>query len=225
MSDGGTRVVVVTTLLGLVVAVIALLYGEGLLTRPPSSSPSESPPLPIPSTTNWPTSPPIETSSPPTVTTTTTMPSDSTGSTVVPQYLHQMRAVDRGQYGNVLRAGPFSINGKPYPHSFSFYNRCNNADGGDIWTEYNLGRAYNQFTATVGFSDEDPVDATGTFTVLADGAKVASGSLKLGMSIPVSVNVAGVLRLRLIANDPRAAESCARKSHPTTTIWGDALVS
>ena len=139
MSDGGgTQVVVVTACLSLVVAVITLLYGEGILT-PSLSSPFESPMLKIPSPTSLPTLTPVETSLPPTATTTPT-PSGGTGLTVVPQYLHQMRAVDRGRYGNVLRVSPFSINGKPYPHSFSFYNSCNNSDGGDILAEYNFGR-------------------------------------------------------------------------------------
>lgn len=223
----GVRPGLVIALLTLAVAVVALLYGEGLLTPSTSSSRSESPPLQAPSTAS-PTPRPIETSSPSTASAAPTTPSDGSGSAVLapPQYFHKMRTVDTiGGWRGFLYTGSYSTNGQLYPHSLAFYNSCNNTDGGDVWAEYNLGPTYKQFTATVGFSDEDPVDATGTFTVVADGAKVSSGNLKPGMPILVSIKVTGVLRLRLIANNPRAAQSCARKSHPTTTVWGDALVS
>jgi len=137
-----------------------------------------------------------------------------------------MQIVDRSQFGQISAgSGSFSVDGMAYPRSVVFYNLCGNNDGGDIWAEFNLEREYRQLVATVGISDENPTSARGTFRILADGNQVAYGKLVHGQSVPVKIDVANVLRLRLEVNNPSAAASCALKAIPVHTVWGDAVLT
>ena len=135
-----------------------------------------------------------------------------------------MDFVDRGRSGPI-HTGAYSANGTQYTHSVEFENFCNNVDGGDIWAEYNLGRAFSRFEVTVGINDEDPAEAAGTFRVLVDGVEKASGAISLGTSVPVQIDVSDALRLRLEVNNPRAARSCREPGIHEHTIWGDARLS
>jgi len=66
------------------------------------------------------------------------------------------------------------------------------------WTEYNLSRQWS--TLSTAFSYEDvhaPATSSVRFRVLGDGIELANQTVAFGQYVPVTVNVAGVLRLRL----------------------------
>ncbi|CAL9390409.1 hypothetical protein SUDANB121_01252 [Nocardiopsis dassonvillei] len=71
------------------------------------------------------------------------------------------------------------------------YNPCTG------WAEYNLGRKWSAFTATIGVDDTSSASATTTFTVLLDGEPEVTETLRLGETLDIEVDVRDVLRLRI----------------------------
>jgi DUF1707 SHOCT-like domain/NPCBM/NEW2 domain len=140
------------------------------------------------------------------------------------KYLADLDPVDRSTYGQIF-AQSATANGAFYGHSVVFYNECGNNQGGDIWAEYNLSRAYTRFTATVGVSDDDPAAAQGTYRILVDGAQVSAGDVASGRSTPIQLDVTNALHIRLVVNNRSATQSCAQKATPVHNVWGNAQVS
>ncbi|MFF4660707.1 NPCBM/NEW2 domain-containing protein [Streptomyces sp. NPDC001381] len=63
--------------------------------------------------------------------------------------------------------------------------------------EYNLGRHWNLFSATVGLRDDSPTGGSLTFEVSVDGARKYSRQIPLGQSLNVNLDVSNALRLKL----------------------------
>lgn len=138
-----------------------------------------------------------------------------------PTYLSSTQAVGYDSNGGGYRQGAYATNGVSYGHSLAVSPSC--GDGGDDWIDYNLSRAHTTFTATVGVSDDSAPQTTSTYSVLLDGKVAATGQLRLGMSVPLTLPVTGVLRLRLLISAPKAMTSC--NNGKFQTVWGDAQVS
>jgi hypothetical protein len=115
--------------------------------------------------------------------------------------------------GNPER-GTWSINGKIYPHSIGtgicFGER-------EHTVEYNLGKTYRTFKATIGLRDDTETGTRVRFQVLRDGVPYLSRDLGLGQSTPIVVPVQGVLRLRLVATLLNDKGQCGPSS-----AWGEA---
>lgn len=67
----------------------------------------------------------------------------------------------------------------------------------DHWVEYNLSRSWGTFDATVGLDDNSRSGKNMTFTVYADGERVATETVTLGETVDIEADVSGALRLRL----------------------------
>lgn len=63
--------------------------------------------------------------------------------------------------------------------------------------EYDLGRAYQRLTMSLGASDTSDSGGTVGYTVLGDGAVLAQGSVRVGQPAEVPVSVSNVLRLKV----------------------------
>ncbi len=93
---------------------------------------------------------------------------------------------------------PVEVNGILYENSL-FGSGSRHTDAGDIavW-EFNLGRDWEIFEATVGLTDDSEFEQRGRFRVLLDGATIwEQDDVKFGEDEAVSLNVADGLRLRL----------------------------
>ena len=123
-----------------------------------------------------------------------------------------------------LNTDPVVSNGVTYSDPVVLDAGCYNAWGGSAWVDYDLGRHYQTFTATVGLGDTQVLNGTATFRVDGDGKTLASGSLLPGMSTKVSVSLSGVSKLRLFSNvpDPTGAAGCG--SYFLQVVFGDAQV-
>jgi hypothetical protein len=102
---------------------------------------------------------------------------------------------------------------------------CENADGGDYWLDYDLGRHWSTFTATVGALETDPSDASATYTVYGDGERLASGNVSLTQARNLRISVKKYLRLRLLVNDPQAPNRSCGFSDNYYYVWGNAQLS
>jgi hypothetical protein len=86
------------------------------------------------------------------------------------------------------------INGKGFARSVTL---TANAAGPVNSAEYNLGRHWHTFTATVGLRDDSPTGGTLTFEVVIDGTREYRETIRLGESQAVRLDVSGALRLKL----------------------------
>lgn len=209
------------------VAALLVLAGIGafLITRPSTSTPD---PISTASglSTLAPTSAPPATATPttadtPTAVDTATSAADATGLPTGPQFLNELTPVDKDPltYNGSTRVGSFNSSGTTYGHAISMNPACGNHDGGDYWIDYDIGRKWSTFTATVGLSDDSPADASATYTLIADTKPIATGPLKLGTAAPINVPITNVLRLRLKINNPESSNAKCRAK--TSIIWGD----
>lgn len=110
-------------------------------------------------------------------------------------------------------AGRAEVNGEAYNRALVVGDRCtryNNPCTG--WADYNLGRGWTTFTATLGVTDTSSSSAVATFTVYVDGRPEVTESLRLGETIDIEVDVRDALRLRI------GVESDAEGLYP---VWAD----
>lgn len=151
---------------------------------------------------------------------TTALPATST-------FLTTMKPVDRGNHtgdNGGHDVDSFNTNGVHYGRAIGMRAWCTNQEGGDYWVDYDLGRSWNRFTATVGISDDSRSEAGATYTLLADNQVLASGALTLGTSTPIDVSVVNVLRLRLQINEPFAVSDRCYYNSTAQVVWGNPLL-
>lgn len=143
------------------------------------------------------------------------------------RYLGDMKPVDQdpGSGGQYV-AAQYTTNGTQYLHSVDVAASCSSSRG-SYWIEYDLGRKYQTLTATVGLSDTDSSAAKAAYVVYADGVKVQTGTLTVGKSTPITLHLAGVLRLRLETDNANAGpDGCTSEANPQAdVVWGDAGIS
>jgi serine/threonine protein kinase len=153
----------------------------------------------------------------------------ASGAPVAPgeQYLSDVSPVDQDSGSGQWVAGQYTVNGTQFLHSVDVEAECG-YDDSTFWVDYNLGRSHSTFQATVGLSDEDHSDAKGAYAVYADGKKVEQGSLGVGKTKQLELDVSGVLRLRLETTNANgsADEGCTADDYPQADlVWGDARIS
>ena len=71
-------------------------------------------------------------------------------------------------------------------------------DNGPYYVEYDLGKGYRQFVANVGIGDQAS-DSTipASLEIFTDGRQVSTTSVSYGQLYPVTVDLSGVLRLKI----------------------------
>jgi hypothetical protein len=123
-----------------------------------------------------------------------------------------------------LSTDPVVSGGVTYKNPVALDAGCYNAWGGDAWVDYDLGRRYEAFTATVGLPDGTQPGSTASFRVLGDGRTLSSGELVPGTETELRLSLSGVSRLRLLSNvpDPTGAAGCGL--YFLKVVFGDAQV-
>lgn len=127
-------------------------------------------------------------------------------------YLRSMQTV-RG--GNDPTKGSVNVNGKAYPQSISSSRFMTTATN----YQYDLGRNWRSFRATIGLSDTSHPDARYQFRVFVDDQPRGSWNMRLGQSQDINVDVSGGLRLRL------EMTKTAANGNNANAVWGDARVT
>ncbi len=123
-----------------------------------------------------------------------------------------------------VETGSGSISGTKLPHSIMlrarFYEPTNVARA-----EYDLGRHYRRFQAAVGLSDDAISSSVYQIEIYGDGRRMASQTVRLGNSVPIDLDITGILRLRLsitrVEGDIR--NGCC--SYKSTSVFGDARIT
>jgi hypothetical protein len=106
-------------------------------------------------------------------------------------YLEALEPVDND--GASAAPPPFSVSGTTYQHGALIdTRRCQNVE----FIEYDLGRDFLRFVASVGVTDTTPADVRARVDVTLDGAPVASADLGVGQALPLDIDVTDALRLR-----------------------------
>jgi hypothetical protein len=117
--------------------------------------------------------------------------------------------------GNSYETGTVEVAGQTYSRSAlpsCYYNR--------ISTEFNLGKRWASFAATIGIRDQYPSDYSATVTVYRDGNLWRSPiTVGVGSPEPVKIDVTGVLKLKFVCSPGKGHEGFIRLA------LGDALVS
>jgi hypothetical protein len=123
-----------------------------------------------------------------------------------------------------LSTDPIVSNGVTYKNPVALDAGCYNAWGGDAWVDYDLGRRYETFTATVGLPDSAQAGSAASYGVLGDGKTLSSGNLVPGTSTKIKISLSGISRLRLFSNvpDPTGAAGCG--NYFLQVVFGDAQV-
>jgi hypothetical protein len=107
------------------------------------------------------------------------------------------------------------INGRSHIHSqgaqFCFGDK-------DRKWEYNLGRRYDRFRATVGLDDNSTTEAVVRYEVVGDGRTLYLQDVRFGESFPIDVSAQNVLRLQLVTTLLSEEGSCGS----ATAQWGEA---
>ena len=112
-----------------------------------------------------------------------------------------------------INKGEAEINGESFQDSLIVY-----AGSQSCYLEYNFGRDWNRFKASVGVTDDSPSDLQVRFEVFGDGKELFNQVLSFGQSAPVDVDVVGVLRLRLQTTTVTTPKSSASRY----AVWGNA---
>ncbi|MHA6783539.1 NPCBM/NEW2 domain-containing protein [Pseudonocardia saturnea] len=123
----------------------------------------------------------------------------------------------RGLADVVDDSGTVRINGISHPQSLGA-TFCPPLDN-RTW-EYDLGRGYRTFSATIGLADDSNSRGMVRYEVFGDDRLLFSQDVGFGTSVDMEVSVTGVLRLRLVST-PLAEPGCAG-SEPW---WGEARVT
>jgi serine/threonine-protein kinase len=121
-------------------------------------------------------------------------------------YLESLRPAS-GQWSE---NNPADLSGKNYPHSvLTAVDDCGDRQAHAI--EYNIGKSYRRLSATVGIEDSAPDSSLQVLLeIFADGRKVFSNTIVYGKTIPLDVDVAGVLRLKMQWQVVAGRGSCAQ---------------
>ncbi|MFF2206281.1 NPCBM/NEW2 domain-containing protein [Streptomyces sp. NPDC058145] len=132
------------------------------------------------------------------------------------QYLSETDPLS-SEYG--VENGSAEINGEQYSQSVAMRADKSSVPFGDA--EYNLGRKWHSFDATIGLRDDSPRDAALKFEVFADGEKLHEERMMVGESSEIALKVSGKLRLTLkVSYD--ASEDIDAYCYG---VWGNARLS
>ena len=121
-----------------------------------------------------------------------------------------------------LRSGSQHVDGRLQEQALYCWMNDHRSSTHRGWVEYDLGRTYSHFSATVGQGDrsEDTNDVI-RFAVYGDGRELGSVELPFGRSHEFELDVTNVLRLRLevtnLSTDGDRGRSIA--------VWGNPTVS
>lgn len=132
-------------------------------------------------------------------------------------FLANMQPVS-GQAGT----GSNNISGKPYAQSVSFGDINGNSAGNVYEAGYDLGRNYEQLTATAGLDDSSDSSAQIQMQIIGDGRTLFSQVVSLGQAVPVKLDVTSVLRLELTVSlvNPNSVQNNSVAAFGNIEVFG-----
>ncbi|MFJ1974087.1 NPCBM/NEW2 domain-containing protein [Streptomyces sp. NPDC087903] len=136
------------------------------------------------------------TTTPPAVTVTESQPSvpgelESPSSASQDRYLSELEPLTSSAGVDTNSA---EINGRGFAQTVTL---TANAAGPVSFAEYNLGRKWRTFSATVGLRDDSPTSGSLNFEVSVDGRQTYKKEILLGESRSINIGVENALRLKL----------------------------
>jgi hypothetical protein len=121
-----------------------------------------------------------------------------------------------------LNTDAVKADGVTYQYPVALDAGCYNAWNGSAWINYTLNKD-EELKATVAIADDALPGTTGSYEVITDNKTVAArGTLVPGQSAKLDISLAGVSRLKLLANfpDPTGAAGCS--GFYPRMVFGDA---
>ncbi len=112
-----------------------------------------------------------------------------------PQFLSMLEPV----VSDGASSGDAKMSGREYIRSVLFARDCVCCSGGEVDSvEYDLGERYRELDAVLGVTDDSRDGYSARISVLDNTGKVfGDWTVKLGDAIPISVDLTGVLRLKI----------------------------
>ncbi|WP_194238575.1 NPCBM/NEW2 domain-containing protein [Streptomyces spongiae] len=132
------------------------------------------------------------------------------------QYLSEIDPL-RSEYG--VENESAEIDGEQYSQSVAMRADKSYVPYGDA--EYNLGRKWRSFDATIGLRDDSPSESVLKFEVFGDGKVLYEEQMEIGESSEIDLNVSGKLRLTLKVS----YQSSEDIDSYCYGVWGDARLS
>lgn len=126
-------------------------------------------------------------------------------------YLDQLKPV-----AGDADTGQAKSNAKLFLHALSMQTQASGYQP-QASVEYDLSRSWKTFTVEIGVRDDESASAEGVYAIYLDGEKKATGTLRLGTTTPITLDVTNVLRLRL--------EVTNTSDQYTYWVWGDAQLT
>ncbi|MFJ9611593.1 NPCBM/NEW2 domain-containing protein [Kitasatospora sp. NPDC101176] len=118
-----------------------------------------------------------------------------------------------------LSRAKVAIAGKTYQNSLVTGDVYCKSGGG---IEFNLSKEWSKLTTTVGIEDSSK-GRSGSVTVYGDDHELSRQNVTLGDSVPISVDVTGVLRLRIAyTSDGYCGQALIAVGDPVLTRAGSA---
>ncbi|SBW19137.1 hypothetical protein FDG2_0968 [Candidatus Protofrankia californiensis] len=125
-----------------------------------------------------------------------------------------------------VETGSVAVSGELLPRSVTLRAVCCGWSGTNNFAkaEYDLGRHYRRFGATVGLADDSISSAAYLIEVYGDSKRLAVHTVRLGNSVAVDVDVTGILRLRLATTWVEGDQGVSGK-WSSRSVFGDAVVT
>lgn len=127
-----------------------------------------------------------------------------------PVYLgYDLRSVDNsvGDWS----AKPVNVNGQPFDRALVDGHTGQESS----FIEFDLSRDYVRFTAVLGLGDDSNPDQSTRFEVFGDGQRLFDRTIGFGESVPIELDVDGILRIRLSAVNLASNGSLVHIAYPT----------
>lgn len=125
---------------------------------------------------------------------------------------------------SLFQSGTASVSGDVYLHSVMARQGLCSGEAKQSFAEYNLGRAYERFTANAGLSDTNRrASHRVRFEVIVDGQQIFDVTLTAGQVAQVDEPITGGLRLRLQVTFFADGE-CSNRDDFDQAVFGDAAL-
>ncbi len=143
------------------------------------------------------------------------------------EFLSDTFPVDQDQKADTadFNEGAYTADGVFYSHAIEMDPGCQAGDGGDYYADWNLDRSWRHLSGAVALSDDAPTGSHVSYAIYLDNREAASGSLGLGLSASISMDVTGTYRIRLWMNDPNSPNDECGFGGLAPLVWGNLTAS
>ncbi len=142
----------------------------------------------------------------------------------VDRFLTELKVIESD---GKVESGSASISGTKLPHSVILRAGGYDRKPTDVArAEYDLGRDYRRLQATVGLADDARSNAVYQIEIYGDDRRLASHTVRLGNSVPIDLDVTGILRLRLTTTRVEGDNQDSSYDYNlSASVFGDARIT